>query len=71
LVVEDEPLIRMFVAEVLSNAGIEVVEDARADEALTILSENAERVTVVFTDVNMPGSMDGLQLAQRARDSWP
>jgi CheY-like chemotaxis protein len=71
LVVEDEPLIRMFVAEVLSNAGIEVLEDARADEALTILSENAERVTVVFTDVNMPGSMDGLQLAQRARDSWP
>jgi CheY-like chemotaxis protein len=71
LVVEDEPLIRMFVAEVLSNAGIEVVEDARADEALTILSENAERVTVVFTDVNMPGSMDGLQLAQRVRDSWP
>jgi CheY-like chemotaxis protein len=71
LVVEDEPLIRMFVAEVLTNAGIEVLEDARADEALTILSENAERVTVVFTDVNMPGSMDGLQLAQRARDSWP
>jgi CheY-like chemotaxis protein len=71
LVVEDEPLIRMFVAEVLTNAGIEVVEDARADEALTILSENAERVTVVFTDVNMPGSMDGLQLAQRVRDSWP
>jgi CheY-like chemotaxis protein len=59
------------VAEVLTNAGIEVLEDARADEALTILSENAERVTVVFTDVNMPGSMDGLQLAQRARDSWP
>jgi CheY-like chemotaxis protein len=71
LVVEDEPLIRMFVAEVLTNAGIEVLEDARADEALTILSENAERVTVVFTDVNMPGSMDGLQLAQRVRDSWP
>ncbi len=67
LIVEDEGLIRMDVADFLSSSHVTTVEAANADEALRILSSRQD-IDVMFTDVNMPGSMDGLQLAQRTRE---
>src|ERR1700678_4238355 len=70
LVVEDEFLIRMHAAEMIEEAGFEVVEASNADEAVAILEARLD-VAVVFTDVQMPGSMDGLKLALAVRDRWP
>jgi CheY-like chemotaxis protein len=70
LVVEDEPLIRMNAVTTIENAGIGVLQAASADEAIAIL-EACPDVRVVFTDVQMPGSMDGLKLAHFVRDRWP
>jgi CheY-like chemotaxis protein len=61
LVVEDEPLIRLFLADVLRDAGLEVTEACTADEAADILAEHA--YSAVLTDVTMPGRMDGVELA--------
>jgi CheY-like chemotaxis protein len=63
LLVEDEVLIRMLAAEILSEAGFTVIESASADEALTILQARSD-VQLLFTDVNMPGSLDGLALGR-------
>jgi CheY-like chemotaxis protein len=70
LIVEDELLIRMNAAEMIEEAGFEVVEARRADEAIAILEGRLD-ITVVFTDIQMPGSMDGLKLAAAVRDRWP
>jgi CheY-like chemotaxis protein len=70
LIVEDELLIRMNAVEMIEEAGFEVVEAARADEAVAILEARFD-ITVVFTDIQMPGSMDGLKLAAAVRDRWP
>ena len=70
LIVEDELLIRMNAAEMIQEAGFEVVEAASADEAIAIL-EGRPDIIVVFTDIQMPGSMDGLKLAAAVRDRWP
>ena len=70
LIVEDEFLIRMSAVEMIEEAGFEVVEAASADEAIAILESRLD-ITVVFTDVQMPGSMDGLKLAAAVRDRWP
>jgi len=67
LIVEDEALIRMDVADYISRPNVTTLEAANADEALQILSERSD-VDVIFTDVNMPGSMDGLQLAERVKE---
>jgi CheY-like chemotaxis protein len=72
LVVEDEPLVRTIVALTLEDAGYKVYEPANADQALGLLSE-CEDIRVLFTDVDMPGSMDGLELAHYAhsfRSVW-
>jgi DNA-binding response OmpR family regulator len=71
LVVEDEILIRMGVIDPLAAAGFAVIEANGADEALAVLHEKAAGVHLLFTDVNMPGSMSGLQLAHHVRRSWP
>jgi CheY-like chemotaxis protein len=63
LIVEDEFLQRMNAAEMIGDAGFNVVEAGNADEAIAIL-EGRPDVRVVFTDIQMPGSMDGLKLAQ-------
>jgi CheY-like chemotaxis protein len=63
LVVEDDFLIRMHAAEMIEEAGFEVVEASNADEAVAIL-EGRPNIAVVFTDIQMPGSMDGLKLAR-------
>jgi CheY-like chemotaxis protein len=60
----------MLAVEVLSEAGFTVLESASADEALTILEVRPD-VRVLFTDVNMPGSLDGLALAEIVQTRWP
>ena len=70
LVVEDEPIVRIDLAEFLSDAGFEVLEAANADEAIVLL-ESLSDIRAIITDVDMPGSMDGLRLAQAVADRWP
>jgi CheY-like chemotaxis protein len=70
LVVEDEVLIRLMLADSLRDAGCEVVEAASADEALVVL-DAAAAMDVMITDVRMPGRADGLQLASRMRVEHP
>jgi CheY-like chemotaxis protein len=70
LVVEDEFLLRMDVVDIIAEAGFEVVEAANADQAIDILEARRD-ITVVFTDIQMPGSMDGLKLARAVRGRWP
>jgi CheY-like chemotaxis protein len=69
LVVEDELLIRMNAVEMIEEA-FEVVEAGNADEAIVILEGRLD-VAVVFTDIQMPGTMDGLKLAAVVRLRWP
>lgn len=71
LLVEDEPLIRMMAADVLTDAGFVVMESEHADAALAMLQNEAENVHAMFTDIQMPGSMDGLRLAHHTRRHWP
>jgi DNA-binding NtrC family response regulator len=70
LVVEDEPLIRFTTLDALEEVGHHVLEAGNADEAM-VLFRNREDIDIVFTDVNMAGSMDGIQLAQRIRAIRP
>ena len=70
LVVEDEFLLRMDAVDMIGNAGFDVVEAANADQAIEILEARRD-ITVVFTDIQIPGSMDGLKLARAIRGRWP
>jgi CheY-like chemotaxis protein len=70
LLVEDEYLLRMNAADMIVDAGFEVVEAGNADEAIAILEARPE-IHVVFTDIQMPGSMDGLKLTRFVRGRWP
>jgi CheY-like chemotaxis protein len=70
LVVEDETLIRMSSVDVIRELGLEVIEAADAEHAISVL-ESVPGVTVVFTDIQMPGPMDGLLLAAIVKDRWP
>ena len=71
LLVEDEPLVRMTAADELDEAGFQVLEAKNADEALALLEDHSDEVQVLFTDVDMPGSMDGMALAERVYQRWP
>jgi len=70
LVVEDEALLRMDAVNMITAAGFAVVEAANADDAIEILEARPD-ITIVFTDIQMPGSMDGLKLARAVRGRWP
>jgi len=70
LIVEDEPLVREIAAAAIQDAGYEVVEAANAREAVDILRTRAD-VGVLFTDVDMPGDLDGLALARLVHEQWP
>jgi CheY-like chemotaxis protein len=70
LIVEDEFLLRTDSAEMIETAGFEVVQAGNADEAIAILQVRPA-IHVVFTDIQMPGTMDGLKLARFVRDRWP
>ena len=70
LVVEDDPIIRMCAVDLISEAGFETIEASGADEAIGILERRSD-VRLVFTDVDMPGTMDGVKLTHYIRDRWP
>ena len=70
LVVEDEALIRMHAADMIRDLGFEVIEATDADQAISLLESTSE-ISVVFTDIQMPGSMDGLRLVAVVRKRWP
>ena len=70
LVVEDEALIRLSAVQVAEEAGYEVLEAGNADEAIALL-EARNDINLVFTDVHMPGTMDGMRLAHYIRNRWP
>jgi CheY-like chemotaxis protein len=71
LVVEDEVLIRMVISAFLRDCGYKVIEATNADEALTILQRLDVKVNVVFSDIEMGGSMDGFQLSTWVRENRP
>ncbi len=70
LVVDDEALVRMYAVDVLCDAGHEVFEAACAQEALDVLDSHPE-IGVLFTDINMPGRLDGLDLARMVNRRRP
>jgi CheY-like chemotaxis protein len=71
LVVDDEPLVQTIAVDELEEAGFHVLEAANADVALMVLEVQSDEVQVLFTDVNMPGSMDGMALAEQVHQRWP
>ena len=70
LVVEDEPLQRIMATELVERAGFEPVEAASAADAVRIL-ETRPDIRVVFTDIDMPGGVNGMELAATIRNRWP
>lgn len=70
LVVEDEVLINIATSESLLLGGYTVLSAYTADEAIQMLEARPD-IRVIFTDIDMPGSMDGLKLAAAVRDRWP
>jgi CheY-like chemotaxis protein len=70
LVVEDDFLLRTLAVEVVEEAGFVAIEARDADEAVALLESRAD-ISLLFTDIDMPGSMDGLKLAHAVRGRWP
>jgi CheY-like chemotaxis protein len=70
LIVEDEPIVRMYEAELAEGAGFVTLQAKNAEEALNKL-DGAEPIHILLTDVNMPGGVDGLTLANIVRERWP
>jgi CheY-like chemotaxis protein len=70
LVVEDEPIIRMNAVAMIEDAGYDVVEASNADDAILLMEARTD-IRVVFSDIEMPGSMDGLKLIHAVRKRWP
>ncbi len=70
LVVEDEMLLRMRAVDMVEDAGFTSVEAVNADEAVAILESRSD-IALLLTDIQMPGSMDGLKLAHAVHERWP
>jgi two-component system, response regulator PdtaR len=70
LIVEDEALVRMDANETIEAAGFDVIEAVNADQAIAILEQRSD-IRLIFTDIHMPGSMDGLKLAHFVNGRWP
>jgi two-component sensor histidine kinase len=70
LVVEDEMMLRMRAVDIVEDAGFTPIEAVNADEALAILESRSD-IDLLFTDIQMPGSMDGLRLAHAVHERWP
>lgn len=70
LVVEDEAMIRWDIVDQLSKEGFQVFQAANADEAIALLTD-VPSIRVMFTDIDMPGSMDGIKLSAAVRNRWP
>jgi len=71
VVAEDEPLLLMVAADALREEGFVAIEVGDAISALDICKARTDEVDVLFTDIRMPGPMDGLELAHRVRERWP
>jgi CheY-like chemotaxis protein len=71
LLVEDEVLVRMPIAQYLRDCGYKVVEAVNADEAIAVLMHPETVVDIVFSDIEMPGSVDGFGLAKWIREHRP
>src|SRR5471030_2082667 len=70
LVVEDEMMLRMRAVDIVEDAGFTPIEAVNADDALTILESRSD-IKLLFTDIQMPGTMDGLKLAYAVHQRWP
>lgn len=70
LIVEDEALVRLVAVDMIQEAGYRVLEAGDADEAIRIL-ETRNDIRFIFTDIDMPGSIDGLKLAHAVSKRWP
>jgi CheY-like chemotaxis protein len=70
LVVEDEPLLRMMAVDIIEEAGFEALEAGNAIEAVAILERRTD-IRLVYTDIDMPGGLNGMKLAAMVRDRWP
>lgn len=70
LVVEDEPLIRMDTVDTIEDAGFRTYEAGTAAAAIALM-ERHDDIGILLTDIDMPGSMDGLELAAHVRQGWP
>src|SRR4030088_1062235 len=70
LVVEDEMVLRMRAVDIVEDAGFHPVEAVNADQAISILESRSD-ISLLFTDIQMPGTMDGLKLAHAVHDRWP
>ena len=70
LVVEDEMVLRMRAVDIVEDAGFNSLEAVNADEALSILETRSD-ISLLFTDIQMPGSLDGLKLAHAVHKRWP
>ena len=70
LVAEDEDLVRLIATDILEECGFSVIEAENAEEALTVLEARPD-VRLLFTDINMPGALNGIELARQVHDRWP
>jgi two-component system, response regulator PdtaR len=70
LIVEDETLVRLNAIEMIEADGFDVIEATCADQAISILEQRSD-IRLIFTDIDMPGSMDGLKLAHFVKGRWP
>ncbi|MEE7451310.1 response regulator [Methylobacterium radiotolerans] len=71
LVTDDDALVRMTALDILEDAGFRTFEAENAEDALVVLREHHASIVVLFTDVNMPGPMDGFGLARETARDWP
>lgn len=70
LVVEDDPLVLLAAVDMVEDAGFDALQADNADAAILLLEEHSD-IRIVFTDIEMPGSMNGVELANCVRDRWP
>src|SRR6267154_4128033 len=70
LVVEDELLLRMRAVDIVEDAGFTPLEAVNADDALALLESRSD-IDLLFTDIQMPGTMNGLKLAHAVHERWP
>src|SRR4051794_13017102 len=70
LIVEDEMVLRMRAVDIVEDAGFRAVEAVNADQAMSVLESRSD-ISLLFTDIQMPGSMDGLMLAHAVHTRWP
>lgn len=71
IAVDDEPATRIYAASILEDAGFRSLEAGTGKEALAVLLANADNVILLFTNVEMPGGMNGFELARLVAERWP